>query len=443
MFNLSSWFVVADIRGKFSMNTTNTPTFFISSTIYDFRDLRSALKFYLEEQGFKILASEFNDFQKPLDRHSYDACLDAIRGADYFVLLIGTRVGGWFDEANQVSITQREYQEAYRLHQAGKLKLLNFVRSEVWQVKEDRHALAKFLEAMELDNEMRDSIVNYKSKSASNAAFLMKFINEVGKNKETSLAAKGGTLPPTGNWIHLFSGFRDIVDVLNAQVFASVPVADMLAKRLLRRELRDVLRQCLLKFKNKAYSPSFWIDRFHQNHPLTLEGRSDEFTSVDTPSWDLISTVSMQLLGNRQLHLVVLPQVLAKPTFLEFELASSSFRETPVQNALVRLQDEVRRFNTSNTAETLSIIFAHSPVRRRLEQKMVEIETVKLAALLHLLDRWSNIVVLCSSLLKFLDGSAFSMPSLRPDTPVQGMQEMLEAETASDSDIDSYLASYS
>jgi hypothetical protein len=421
----------------------HTPTFFISSTIYDFRDLRSALKFYLEEQGFKVLASEFNDFQKPLDRHSYEACLDAIRAADYFVLLIGPRVGGWYDEANQVSITQREYREAYQLHEAGRLKLINFVRSEVWQAKEDRRELAKFLETTELEGEMRTAIANYKSKSASNADFLIKFINEVGRNKETSLAAKGAGAPPTGNWIHLFSGFRDIVDVLNAHVFASVSVEDMVAKRLLRRELRDILRQCLLKLKDKAYSPGYWINRFHQAHPLTLGARSNEVTSVDTTNWDLISTVAMHLLGNRQLHLIVLPQVLAKPTFLEFDLASNSFRETPAQNALLKLQDEVRRFNTSNTAETLSIVFAHSPVKRRPDQKTVEIETVKLAGLLHLLDRWSNIVVLCSSLLKYFDGGVFSMPSLRPDTPVQGMQEMLEAERASESDIDSYLTGYS
>ncbi|MCK4813603.1 MAG: DUF4062 domain-containing protein, partial [Candidatus Marinimicrobia bacterium] len=59
------------------------PTFFISSTIYDFSDLRSAIKYYLESQGCKILASEYNDFDKPLDKHSYDACLESIKQADY------------------------------------------------------------------------------------------------------------------------------------------------------------------------------------------------------------------------------------------------------------------------------------------------------------------------------------------------------------------------
>lgn len=66
---------------------TKKPTFFISSTIYDFRDLRSAIKFYLEEQGCTVLASEFNDFAQSVETHSYEACLKQIQAADYFVLL--------------------------------------------------------------------------------------------------------------------------------------------------------------------------------------------------------------------------------------------------------------------------------------------------------------------------------------------------------------------
>lgn len=416
------------------------PTFFISSTIYDFRDLRSALKFYLEEQGCKVLASEFNDFQKPLGPHSYEACLQAIKSADYFILLIGTRVGGWYNQDAQISITQREYREAYELHQAGKLKLLNFVRSDVWQVKEDRRELVKFLDTTDLDSEVRNSIANHTSKSASNADFLIKFINEVGRNNETSLAVKQKGPAPTGNWIHVFSGFRDIIDVLNAHILSSIPIEAMTARRLLRRELRDVLGQCLMKLDDTVHGPRFWIDRFHEEHPISLKDRSEEFTKVTTKRWDPIASIAMHLLGPRQINLVVLPQVLAKPTFLQFDLASNSFRETPVQNALVKLQQEVVRFNVAITADNLSVVFKYTPVRRKANATSVEIETIKLAGLLNLLDRWSNIVDQCSSLLKYLDGAEFTPPSLRPDSPIQGMQEMLDAERPSDSDIDAYLA---
>jgi hypothetical protein len=415
------------------------PTFFISSTIYDFRDLRSALKFYLEELGCKVLASEFNDFAKPLDVHSYEACLQAIHAADYFVLLIGSRVGGWYDEAQRVSITRREYREAHSLHKAGRLKLLNCVRAEVWQVKEDRRELARFLETTSLDEPMRTAVTNYPSKFATNADFLIEFINEVSRSEETRLAAQGQGVPPTGNWIHVFRGFRDLVDVLNSHVFASMPVEDMTVRRLLRREVRALLGQCLVKSGTTVLSPRATIERFHAEHPITMRGRDSPFTLVGTKRWDMISTLSIHLLACH-LQPVVLPQILARPTFLEFDLALGTFRETPVHNALVRLHDEIRRFNHANTSENLSIIFEHSRKRRPAGLDHVEVDTRKLAGLLHLLDRWCNVIDLATAIARYLDGGPFVWPALRPDSPVQGMQRELDEETATDVDIEAFLA---
>lgn len=414
------------------------PTFFISSTIYDFRDLRSALKFHLEEQGCKVLASEYNDFEKPLDKHSYDACLQAIHSADYFILLIGTRVGGWYDKVDQISITQREYQEAYKLHIAGKLKLLNFVRSEVWQAKEDRGELAKFLDSTSLDEMTRSAIANHASKTAFNAEFLIKFINQVSRNEETKLAVHGKGPAPSGNWVHVFSGFRDLVDVLNGQVFASIPAEDMTVRRLLRRELRDFVGQSLIKSKGTVYSPRYVIDLFHDAHPITIDGKNNEFTKVSTNLWDWVSILSIHLLGCK-FYPVVLPQVLSRPTFLEFDLAANSYRETPVQDALVKLQKEIERFNHSNTTENLVVVFEHSPKKRRPNIENIAIETVKLAALLHLLDRWSNILDLSASVLSDLEGESFVFPNLRPDTPIQGMQSELDAERPSEQDITTFV----
>lgn len=39
----------------------------------------------------------------------------------------------------------------------------------------------------------------------------MKFIEEVGKNRETAAAAKGKGPLPTGNWLHQFENFEDII----------------------------------------------------------------------------------------------------------------------------------------------------------------------------------------------------------------------------------------
>lgn len=416
------------------------PTFFISSTIHDFRDLRSALKFHLEEQGCKVLASEFNDFDKPLDTHSYEACLRAIHAADYFILFIGSRVGGWYDEPNKISITQREYREAYELQASGKLRLLNFVRSEVWHVREDRRELAKLLETTNVDQTTRRAIANHQSKSASDADFISGFLNEVARIEETKLAIQGKGLAPSGNWIHAFDTFRDVADVLHGQIFSSIPVEDMTAKRLLRRELRDFVGQCLVKFDHDHIcSPRFSIDRFHEDHPITMEGKTKQFITVSAKRWDQIATFSIHLLG-QQIHPVVLPQMLSRPTFLKFDVTTSSFAETPVYEALLRLQNEIRRFNYSNTSENLQIVFEHTPRTRRVRTDDIDIETLKLAGLLHLLDRWSNVLDISTSILRHLEGQPFQMPSLRPDTPVQGMREMIEKQKVSEHDISSFVA---
>ncbi len=74
------------------------------------------------------MASEYNDFGGNLDQHSYEACLANIDQADFFILLIGSRVGGWFDASSRISITQQEYRHAYERHRQGKLRLVTFVR---------------------------------------------------------------------------------------------------------------------------------------------------------------------------------------------------------------------------------------------------------------------------------------------------------------------------
>jgi Domain of unknown function (DUF4062) len=415
------------------------PTFFVSSTIYDFRDLRSSLKFYLEEQGCKVLASEFNDFRKPLDQHSYQACLEAIHAADYFVLLIGSRVGGWYDEPNRVSITQREYREAYELHRQGKLKLFSFVRADVWQIKEERRALAKYLDTLALAEEIKKDVANFPSKSATDADFISSFLNEVGRNKETAAAVKSGSAAPTGNWINVFSDFRDLVRVIDGALFSASPTEDLTLKRLLRRELREFISQCLVKIKaGSVYSPRSTIDRFHQETAISLDDRKDSVKTVNTKTWDLLSSLSIGLMG-LQLHPVVLDRAVSLPTFLTFDLNSDSYQETPVYEALLQLQDEIRRLKRANTTDVMSLVYEHSPKSQPHRGPTIKIDTMKLAMFLHLMDRWANVIELSRAILQHLDGAPYRQPSLRPSSPIHGMEEQLVEQRLTKEEIDAFI----
>lgn len=415
------------------------PTFFISSTIYDFRDLRSALKFYLEEQGCTVLASEFNDFKKPLDQHSYQACLAAIRAADYFILLIGSRVGGWYDEPNRISITQREYRAAYELHRNGKLKLFSFVRADVWQAKEERRDLVNHLESILIEDGVKKNIANYPSKSATDAEFISSFIAEVGRNKETNLSVKIGAVAPTGNWINVFSDFRDLVRVIDGALFTSTPVEDISLRRLLRRELREFLGQTLVKLQVGAvYSPRRTIDRFHQESAIRLDGRKNSTTTVQTKTWNRLSSLSIHLMG-LQLHPVVLDRAVSLPTFLKFDLESDSYQETPVYESLLHLQDQIRRLKRANASDIMTFVIENSPKDHPQRGSSFAIDTMKLASFLHLMDRWANVIDLTCAILRHLDGASFIHPSLRPSSPIQGMEEGLNNEKITSAELDEFI----
>lgn len=417
----------------------NRPTFFLSSTIYDFSDLRSAVKYFLEQQGCVVLASEFNDFSKPIEPHSYQACFDAIKKADYFVLFIGSRVGGWFDKENQISITQQEYREAYKLHKLGQLKIINFVRSDVWQLKEDRSALAKFLENTEIDPGIKEKIVNHPTKQLSNADFIMHFINEVGKNEETKRALQDNSELPTGNWLHIFKTFSDVIDVLQTQIFFGQPIESVALKRLLRRELSEILRSCLVKFSShRLFSPSDTLFLFYKEHIISTDVREQPFVSVKTRRWDSMSTIAIHLLRTK-LHPFILLNALSSLVFMRFDNKTETIQEEPVYEALFLLNEEIREFSRANTSENLEIIFTNTPRERPSGLEFVNIETDKLLSLLYLFKRWINIIELSKSVIRYLDGEQFMMPKLEQKSPIPEMNKALEGEKVTTEELENFI----
>lgn len=416
------------------------PTVFLSSTIQDFSDLRSALKYFLEQQGCAVLASEYNDFPKPLEPHCYDACFATLQQADFFVLLIGARVGGWYDVASRTSITRQEYREAYKLHLEGRLKLINFVRNDVWRLRDDRMELSAFLEELDLRAETRTQIANYPTRRAGDAEVISQFISEVSRNQETQTALAGQSRLPTGNWLHVFTSFREVVEVLQTQVFKGTVREHATLRRLLLRELKEILRVSLMKTRSGAVlSPRAAVERFHQMHNLDLDSRDLEAIEVDVPLWDRIASMSVHLLTVDHTTFM-LERALESPAFLTFDANQLGYREEPVYEGLSLLFQEIQRFRTANDSETRAVVIEHSPRGRKGRPGPLSIEPLKLFSLLHLMDRWVNIIELSAAIARHLQGRHFEMPALRPFSPVAGMDQRLKEEHATAADIDNLLA---
>jgi len=402
------------------------PTFFISSTIHDFKDLRSSIKFYLEEQGCTVLASEYNDFGQSLDLHSYDACLDQIKAADYFILLIGARIGGWFDQANKISITRKEYRTAYGLHRQGRVKILAFVRSDIWAVKDDRKELSRFLDSLGLEPATVAAIKGRPGKATSDAEFLIDFIEEVGRNQETTSAVKGDVAFPTGNWIHAFSSFRDVIDTLRGQVFAGRPIDHAVMRQLLRAELLATICQLITKIGDGDAVFSFTlIEEFSRKYPLVSE-QLNRSVRVDREDFERFFHVLL-CIGRGKLQTHVLDQALMSNVFLGFDPGAGAFQETPVYGALFLLRQEIDAYaraltGSSPTSEAVKALEAAGPGRP------VTLALLTLVGLRHFVDRATNVVLLAKATVRHLDGAPLVIPALRPSSPFIDQLEQLDRE---------------
>ena len=315
---------------------TKKPTFFISSTIYDFADLRSAVKYNLEKIGCRVLASETNDFGNDLDKHSYEACLNQIDQADYFLLFIGTRVGGWYDKKNKISITRAEYQYAYERHKEGKLKIIPFVRQSVWDVREDRKALKRHIEEMALKEQEKEEISGLSSKFLSNPNHIIEFIKEVGRNEDTKAALKTDGKMPTGNWIYTFSNYSEIQDVLSKSVFNSQTYEHHLQFKNLEKCLLAILVKLHTKLGDKVHPINRNVLAFMKKYPVDSNiGKSIEIKQEEIRKLFVI----LLMLGRPIIDMRLLSEALDKRVFDSFDISIGEYTDTTASRDLFKLHE--------------------------------------------------------------------------------------------------------
>ena len=301
------------------------------------------------------------------------------------------------------------------------------MRAEVWQAREERKELASYLASLPYSDSERRKIEAYPSRFADDAEFISAFINEVGRNRDTARALKAGGPLPSGNWIHIFHDFGEVISALQAQVFSGIPVAEAVLRRLLRSEVVEILRRCILKVPGYVGSPRGAVEEFLRKYPLTIENKGEDSFEIDTTAWDGLTWYAYHLIA-LQFHPMILDSAIVSPFFLKFRPTVNAFEETRLHQALVSLRDEVRRFNESNNSESLAVIYEHSPRQRGYRNGTVAVEPMKLTGLLHLYDRWINIIELCTAIYRHLDGKPFVTPSLRSRSPVCGMDQKFDQE---------------
>ena len=122
------------------------PRVFISSTVYDLKDVRGAVTHYLKSSyDLQVYASENRDFPIKARLHSYDTCLARLRECNLVILLIDRRYNSDPTAPDGVSITQREFRAAV----AEGVPVFTFVRRKTWDERKDFKDFKKTLGASE------------------------------------------------------------------------------------------------------------------------------------------------------------------------------------------------------------------------------------------------------------------------------------------------------
>ena len=321
------------------------PKVFISSTIYDFADLRSSLRYWLAEAGFDVQMSERPDFDKNSSHHSYDACLNAIPECDFFILLIGSRVGGWYDKYEKtVSITRKECRTAYdcAISTNKPTRIITFVRQCVWDVKEDRKGLITLLKDTDtrdlqnpilLDNLNKLKKGDYDSNVLRHSEHIRSFIDEIGSKASF-------------NWINIFNDFSDVLNVLENELKVKTNVSVRVAEQGIRSAVLDNLRW-LCDTKNGITTSFFQC--FRPIHD-TLKMNKNNINQV--PGTAIMKAgdffINCRNKAGR-LNTSAFDDAVLKGTFLEYNNRENAFMNTGFNQALIDVSDEINRLNEAFT----------------------------------------------------------------------------------------------
>jgi hypothetical protein len=321
------------------------PTVFISSTIQDFQDLRSALKLWLEESGFEVWLSEYNDMDKNPGANTFEACFETIRRADFYVLLIGECRGSLFDAKHGVSVTQQEYRVAYETFaRQGRPMPVLFVRSWVKNV---------------LDGWVKSKAQG--SPPFRHARFVQQFLTEVAKEQEATEAVKGIGPYPLANWLHAFHDFEGIIGALRVALSlrADIPLQRVLAgigldleislSRLVQkhrltlaegRPIREELKKMLMDRGLEEGTANGILDGYEADWPFPAHWYFHSVTREVT--LDVSNMVPVEL--DRQ-QTVWLSMYLFVGTVQPDALWLGSLREAVHSGALLRYDPQTRRFD--------------------------------------------------------------------------------------------------
>lgn len=407
-----------------AMDQANRPRVFVSSTIRDFADLRSALKYWLEETGADVRMSEYVDFQREPDDATFDSCFKAIAECDYFILLVGGIRGSDFNDGT--SVTQQEYRVAAQLAQKGRIKPVIFIRKDVMTALSERRSL--------IDAGLsKDKISATASRVLTDPEFVQAFVEEI---KQTEYEREGIEGRAGAFWYYQFGTFREIVDALCVNLHLTISVRRQALLANLGHELEKNLTVLTERISSGAIIPvGFQLNALRES--IRLDTSSEHLTLTDAQGTRLVffQIAAWTVLEN--LRTVALRDAILSGEFLVYEQSGAMLRASHVQELMQDLLSRVERLqqlhihNMSGFTPVHNLhLQAHTNITEAHKRKQpdVSVPTIYLAYLFLQSSLMEDITNLSLAVLKYIyDPTALIQHvQLNEISPYEGESEKIE-----------------
>lgn len=292
------------------------PRVFLSSTVKDLADLRSALKYWLEEYGFVVFASEWPDFPHLLDRETVAAALGPIEQSDYYIAVLGMRAGSIVKGTN-ISATRTEFRRARELHRvAGRPQMLHLVRTDVM-------AARRLGKPAGID--------------ADEWTAITAFLEEVETPEQ----------PGDPNWVRAFGSFRDVADTLRATLRLTGPLVRRALEANLKWELTENAKELVFRLGDRVVPKAYHLPKIQPSGTgLTDTVRVEPGDAVR------IFLFRLSLPRTATISRAALDEAINSGQFLDYDASTSSFTIGPLQRCLLDLRQQMLRLDS--LAETIS-----------------------------------------------------------------------------------------
>lgn len=387
------------------------PRVFISSTIRDLADLRSALRHWLESAGYDVQLSEYTDFDRSPDDDTFESCFANVAKSDYYILLVGSARGGWYDERERVTITRQEFRIARQAASQRPIRIIAFVRTQV---------------ATALKQWQDDGRPKCASSVLADPVFTDEFIQEV-----EALDNEGQGVG--SRWVYRFSDFRDIIDALRGPLRLDTDIERRLLRDNLLNELLYNLSLLVTKSgKERIFAKHSWVGSVRKG--ITI--RKDDIGKTIWLTSKQLGMLGLIAVGNpwKALRQEAIGNALTSGLFLNVNPQTGEMEETEANAALASLHSDIlalmswSKEGLANDTIDEFVILARQANRRELENG-TDVSVDKLTILLAVHDRTEDVFNGTSKFAQWLL-EAYDSPTIsrNPRSPIEGASEAIEAE---------------